>query len=380
MSRAAARNRPLRVIGLMSGTSMDGVDAAYIETDGDQNLVLGAHCSTPFDPEFRTELSGFIASVPERGRSPRQSEIERALTALHAQAVDRLLTQMNIPSDRLDLIGFHGQTVWHRPSARQTWQMGNAQQLADMTGTTVVADFRSADVRAGGQGAPLVPIFHAALAKSLPRPLAILNIGGVANLTWIGRDGVHAGDFLAFDTGPGNGLIDDWILRHTGQPMDEGGMIARRGTVHEDIVVQMLTAEYFSQLPPKSLDRFAFSLGSVSALGLDDGAATLTAFTAASVGRALALCPEKPGRLLVTGGGRHNPVLMSLLERYAGVPAESVDIQGWHGDAMEAQAFGYLAVRCLHGLPITFPGTTGAASPLTGGVVVAPTSKRAAIA
>jgi anhydro-N-acetylmuramic acid kinase len=363
----------LRIIGLMSGTSMDGVDAAFIETDGVGHLALGENASTNFDPDFRAALRSFVASVPERGASPQERSIEATLTDLHVRAVESLLSQMKMRPDQIDLIGFHGQTIWHRPQVRETWQMGDAQRLADATGITVVSDFRSADVKAGGQGAPLVPAVHAALARDIEKPAVIVNIGGVGNITWIGGD-----QLLAFDTGPGNGLIDDWVSKHARQPMDEGGRIAAAGRVNVEILQQMLTHKYFDKRPPKSLDRHDFTLAPVASLSTEDGAATLTAFTAATIAAGLNHCPEKPKRLLVTGGGRHNPTMMAFISKYAGVPAESVDSQGWQGDAVEAQAFAYLAARSVRGLPITFPGTTGIAAPMTGGVVTPPSRLKAA--
>lgn len=356
---------------------MDGVDAAYLETDGAGYLVFGKDCSTPFDSAFRIKLRTFVASVPERGASPLEGEMETSVTGLHIEAVERLLAHQNLRADQVDLIGFHGQTIWHRPHQRDTWQMGDAQRLAEATGITVVSDFRTADVNAGGQGAPLVPIFHAALAHDVEKPAAVLNIGGVANMTLIGPD---PASLLAFDTGPGNGLIDDWVARHTGQPMDEDGRIAAAGHVHQEIVDEMLRHAFFAQRPPKSLDRYAFSPAPVADLSAEDGAATLTAFTAASVAKALDHCAVRPRRLLVTGGGRRNPTLMSMLTKYTGIAAESVDDLGWQGDAVEAQAFAYLAVRTVRGLPLTFPGTTGVSAPLTGGVVTPPARKKAAIA
>jgi anhydro-N-acetylmuramic acid kinase len=358
----------------MSGTSMDGVDAAFIETDGVGHLVLGENASTDFDPDFRAALRSFVASVPERGASPQERGIEATLTDLHVRAVERLLSQLKMRPDQIDLIGFHGQTVWHRPQQRLTWQMGDAQRLADAAGITVVSDFRTADVKAGGQGAPLVPVFHAALARDIEKPAVIVNIGGVGNITWIGGDGT----LLAFDTGPGNGLIDDWVSKHARQPMDEGGRIAAAGRVDDGVLQRMLAHGYFDQRPPKSLDRHDFTLGPVAHLSAEDGAATLTAFTAASITAGLKHCPAKPKRLLVTGGGRHNPIMMAFISKYAGIPAESVDSQGWQGDAVEAQAFAYLAARSVRGLPITFPGTTGVASPMTGGIVTPPSRQKAA--
>ena len=352
---------------------MDGVDAAYVETDGAGHLVLGGAASVPFDPTFRAKLKSFVASAPERGASALERDIEVALTDLHAEAVRQLVVQNKLRYEQIDAIGFHGQTIWHRPQVHETWQMGDAQRLADAVGITVVSDFRSADVRAGGQGAPLVPVFHAALARDFEKPVAIVNIGGVGNITWIDGD-----DLLAFDTGPGNALIDDWVAKHASRPMDEGGRIAGSGKVHEAVLAGLLAHPYFDQPPPKSLDRNHFSPAAVADLSVGDGAATLTALTAASIARGLEQCPRRPRRLLVTGGGRHNKTLMALISKYAGLAAESVDQYGWKGDALEAQAFAYLAVRCLCGLPITFPGTTGITAPLTGGVVTQPTGRAAA--
>lgn len=351
---------------------MDGVDAALVETDGESRLTLGPATSSPFDPAFRTKLRTFVASVPDRGSS---REIENAVTDLHVEAVNRLLEKAKLTREAVDLIGFHGQTIWHRPQVRETWQMGDAQRLADATGITVVSDFRTADVKAGGQGAPLVPIFHAALARNIEKPVGILNIGGVGNITWIGEDAL-----LAFDTGPGNGLLDDWVSKRAGLPMDEDGRIGAAGRVHEDIVQKMLAKDFFAKRPPKSLDRYDFSLDLVSALSTEDGAATLAAFTAACVSEALKHCPSRPKRLLVTGGGRRNPTMMAMFTKYTGIAAESVDAQGWQGDAVEAQAFAYLAVRSFRGLPVTFPGTTGVSQPMTGGVVTPPVRRKAATA
>jgi anhydro-N-acetylmuramic acid kinase len=230
----------------------------------------------------------------------------------------------------------------------------------------VVYDLRAADVEAGGQGAPLVPVYHRAMAARLPeRPVAVVNIGGVANVTWIGANGA----LIAFDTGPGNALIDDWMLRHTGRAVDADGTMAASGQVDEEVLNQLLMSPYFGRLPPKSLDRNAFNSDPVRSLPVADGAATLTAFTAASIGRARAHFPEEPSLWVICGGGRRNRVLMSMIAanvESAVVPAETA---GFDGDAVEAEAWAYLAVRSLRGLPITFPGTTGVAAPISGGVL-----------
>jgi anhydro-N-acetylmuramic acid kinase len=356
----------LKAIGLMSGTSMDGIDAAYLETDGGDVVRTGAAVSVPFSDPFRQRLLQFVARVPERGTDEARA-LEAELTALHAEVVKRLLHEMGVGASALDVIGFHGQTIWHRPTQRDTWQMGDGPSLARALGVPVVFDFRSDDVHAGGQGAPLLPVYHAALAGNAR--VAVLNVGGVANMTWIDR---ASGSLLGFDTGPGNGLIDDWVKARLGLPMDRDGAIAARGQVDEAVLARLLAHPYFAAPAPKSLDRFAFSAAPLASLSTEDGAATLTAFTAASVARGLDLCPVRPSRLLVTGGGRHNPTLMGEIARRAGIEVAPVEDVGWQGDMLEAQGFAYMAVRSLKKLPITFPGTTGVQQPLCGGRLAEP--------
>ncbi len=271
-----------------------------------------------------------------------------------------------------DLIGFHGQTILHQPDRRRTWQVGDAARLARETGIPVAYDFRSADVAAGGEGA-WHPLFHAALARGLERPLAVLNIGGVGNVTWIGENKTSQDQVLiAFDTGPGNGPLDDWVNRHTGQPFDRNGILASRGKVDTAVLGRLMSHAYFARPAPKSLDRLDFSraLGAsgLDALAVADGAATLVAFTAASV--AAAAFPAAPRRWLVTGGGRHNPSIMLALRAALGVPVEPVETVGWNGDALEAQCFGFLAARVARGLPLSFPGTTGVPTPTRGGRIL----------
>lgn len=370
--------KPLRVVGLMSGTSMDGIDVAYLETDGEGIVHQGPAATVPYTPDFRARLAAFIAAAPDRGASPLEADLEGELTDLHAAAVEHLLEVGGLMAANLDLIGFHGQTIWHRPAAPgaaggATWQMGDGAGLADSLGVDVAFDFRSDDVAAGGQGAPLLPVYHAALARRHALPAAILNVGGVANITFIGT---HPDALAGFDTGPGNGLIDDWVGERLGLTMDQDGAVAAKGCVHGEIIARMMRHPFFDRRPPKSLDRFSFSASDLSHLGAEDGAATLTAFTAASVARALAHCPQRPQKLFVTGGGRHNPTLMAFLAEQTGLAVSSVDELGWNGDALEAQAFGYLAVRCLRGLPLSFPGTTGVATPTRGGRIVAPGLQR----
>jgi len=350
-------------LGLMSGTSLDGVDAALVETDGsDRPRPLGFH-ALPYDPAFRERLHSVLGG---RGAV---AEVERELTHRHAEAVGALLAASGREARELRVIGFHGQTVLHAPEERRTWQIGDGALLARLTGVPVVCDFRSADVAAGGQGAPFAPLYHAARLEAQPRPLAVLNLGGVGNVTWIG-EGEAA--LLAFDTGPGNALLDDWARRRAGLPCDLDGALAAAGRVEEAALAALLRHPYFAAPPPKSLDRDAFDPAPVQDLSPEDGAATLAAFTVESVARALDHLPAPPLRWLVTGGGRHNPVLMRGLARRLAVPVEPVEALGWNGDALEAEAFAYLAARSLAGLPLSLPGTTGVPRPLTGGRLFEP--------
>jgi anhydro-N-acetylmuramic acid kinase len=347
-------------LGLMSGTSLDGVDAALLATDGETVRWTGPALTLAYPDDLRQQLRSVLG-----GQGP-VAEVERDMTRHHAAAVRMLLDGAGLAPGQVDLIGFHGHTVLHRPEERRTWQIGDGALLARETGIAVVNDFRSADVAAGGQGAPLVPVFHAGLARDLEAPVAVLNLGGVGNVTWIGRDGA----LTAFDTGPGNALIDDWAQRHTGQPVDMDGELARAGQVDRLAVARFSEHPYFVRPPAKSLDRDDFRIFAealVAGLSPADGAATLTAFTGAAVALALRHLPEPPRRWLVCGGGRRNPAIMMELRQRLEVPVDAVESVGWDGDALEAQAFAFLAVRSQRGLPLTFPETTGGPQPCGGG-------------
>lgn len=355
----------MRVIGLMSGTSLDGVDAALIETDGERIGSFGPALTLPYAPPLRAALRAILTRAPElTDDDPALRAAVAALTLRHAEAVAALGVVA-------DLIGFHGQTILHDPGARRTWQIGDAAALAHATGLPVVHDFRAADVAAGGEGAPLAPVFHAALAASLPRPLAILNIGGIANVTWIGE----GERLLACDTGPGNGPLDDWVSRQTGAAFDADGLLAASGRADGAVLARLLDHPYFRRPAPKSLDRLAFAeamaAGGIEALSPADGAATLVAFLAAAV--AATELPAPPRRWLVAGGGRHNKAIMAALRRRLAAPVDPVEAVGWNGDALEAQCFAFLAARHFAGHPLSFPGTTGVSKPMTGGRLVAVT-------
>jgi anhydro-N-acetylmuramic acid kinase len=339
----------------MSGTSLDGIDVAMVETDGEERVFPGPSLTIPYPEAFRERLRSVLGGVGP------VADVEDELTRLHAAAVGKFLQHHSATA--VDVIGFHGHTILHRPAERRTWQLGDGALLARLLSLDVVADFRSADVAAGGEGAPLAPLFHAALAAALPKPLAVLNIGGVANITWIGE----AAEILAFDTGPGNALIDDWVREHTGAGADIDGAFARAGRASEAHVERFLAASFFDRRPPKSLDRDDFRVFVPAGLSLEDGAATLTEMTAAGVAAAARHFPAPAREWLVCGGGRHNPALMEALGRRLGASVRPVKAVGWDGDALEAQAFAYLAVRSILGLPLSLPSTTGVIRPTSGG-------------
>lgn len=355
-------------IGLMSGTSLDGMDAALLEQNDQGQLISRGFVSQPYDQTFREALRSTFGG---NGQVP---AIEDDLTRRHAQICHTLLETYGVEAQEVTVIGFHGQTILHEPEAHRTWQIGDGKLLAHLTGIPVVNDFRSADVAAGGEGAPLAPLYHAALSQGLEGPLAVLNLGGVGNVTWIGQPDkaieettALVPNLLAFDTGPGNALLDDWVKVHAGVPCDLDGRLAFAGLVEEDALAQLLSAPYFVRRPPKSLDRDAFDPRPIQGLTTCDGAATLTAFTAAAVAQAQAFFPAPVKRWLVCGGGRHNPAVMQELASRLDAPVESVETVGWNGDALEAEAFAYLALRSLAGLPLSLPGTTSVPKPQKGG-------------
>ncbi|BBF93249.1 anhydro-N-acetylmuramic acid kinase [Blastochloris tepida] len=376
-------------LGLMSGTSLDGVDVAYLATDGERILAFGPTGYRPFTGAERAVLRAALDDaeiLAERTARPGVlAEAEAIVTNANAEAVEawREANRSWMPLDGgsfaappVDVVGFHGQTVLHRPEVGLTVQLGDGLALARRLNVPVVYDFRAADVVGGGQGAPFVPVFHRAMAGVLhrPQPLAVLNIGGVANVTVIDGEA----DPVACDVGPGNALIDDFVASRTGAAMDAGGELAAAGKVDEDAVRRLLGMRFFTLPPPKSLDRNAFKAaakvhGGLDRASLEDGAATLTAFTAAAVARIVPHLKRPPKCWIVAGGGARNPTLMRMLaERLAPARVEVAERVGWSGDHLEAQAFAFLAVRALDGLPLSYPSTTGVPVPMTGGVVVRP--------
>ncbi|TWB34056.1 anhydro-N-acetylmuramic acid kinase [Nitrospirillum pindoramense] len=368
--------QPMWAIGLMTGTVLDGmIDIACIRTDGVHVYDFGPWKLAPYPTDLRGLLGEAVAQALtwrfEGAEPPIFAEAERALSRAQAEAVAQFLVENDMRPGEVAAVGFHGQTVLHRAPVPgrfgDTRQLGDGQLMADILGIDVVYDFRTADMRAGGHGAPLSASYHAALLKRVHAgpEVAALNLGGVGNVTWWdGKD-----HFEAFDTGPANGPINDWIMRHGAGEMDVDGAIARRGRVDEARLARLLDHPYLSAAYPKSLDRYDFTADMADGLSLEDGAATLTAFTAGTVGRSLDLLPTRPTKLIVCGGGRKNPAIMAALGERAkveAVPAEAVD---WRGDAVEAECFAYLAARVLAGLPISFPKTTGVKAPMTGGIV-----------
>lgn len=361
MQKPSTNPRIYTVIGLMSGTSLDGIDAALIRTDGLDFVEPVAFLTVPYEPVVRDALRACLGlSTDTDGRVTRA---ERLMTDAHAETVLNLLHLARISAEQVDLVGFHGQTIFHDPAHGFTWQIGDGAALAQKTGIPVINDFRTADVKAGGQGAPLIPVYHAALASTLEKPVAILNIGGVSNVTVIEDDGT----VLAFDVGPGNALINDWVRNHTGAEYDADGAYALKGRVDTAALSRLLQNPFFEKRPPKSLDRDAWDFSFLKGMSLEDGAATLTQFTVQSVLLSLEHIPHKPKAWYITGGGRLNPVIMEGLQKALKVPVGIVDDLGWDGDALEAQGFAYLAVRSKLGLPLSFPTTTAVPQPVSGG-------------
>lgn len=358
------------VMGYMSGTSLDGVDVAMIETDGEQIKAFGAAAMVAFDGDEQAVLERATRdALVWNGQGDRPASFAAAgavIDAAHIRAGRQMIVEAG---RRPDLVGFHGQTLLHRPEWKLSVQIGDPQVLADALGVAVVAQMRQDDLMAGGQGAPLVPAYHAALAERLGMagPVAFLNVGGVANLTWIGEDGA----LIAFDTGPGNGLIDQVVQAHGAGRYDDDGRFAAAGTVDRAVLAELLAHEYFRGDGPKSLDRYDFPLDWTEVVTLEDAAATLTAFTAEAVALAARSLPQPPRLWVVCGGGSHNPVLMQALRDRLG-DCLTADEAGLRGDYIEAEAMAFLAARSVRGLPLTFPGTTGVARPLTGGTVSRP--------
>ncbi|PDT84435.1 anhydro-N-acetylmuramic acid kinase [Sinorhizobium sp. BJ1] len=366
----------LTAIGLMSGTSMDGIDVALVETDGDTIVRRGPSAGYAYDAAFRDRLKQGLddaKSIRKRDERPGTlADLERDLSLRHADAVKIFLLENNLLQDTVDVIGFHGQTVLHRPDEALTVQIGDGHLLARETLIDVVYDMRANDMAHGGQGAPLIPAYHAALARDLSEsseieaPVAFVNIGGISNITFIGTGEA----IIAYDSGPGNTLIDQWVEAHAGIPYDQGGMIASEGSVLPELAERYLAHPFFSSDKRRSLDRNDFAPPAAADASLEDGARTLAHVTAAAILRSARHLPKMPGTYIICGGGRLNPIIMrdlASLAEAAGGRVLAAEALGLNGDSMEAEAWAYLAVRSLRGLPLSYPGTTGVTQPVSGG-------------
>lgn len=353
-------------IGVISGTSMDAIDVALVRTDGDARVTPGASRAYPYAPELRRQLLDVIGDAT-RAEHGDLATLEAAVSDAHAGAVQQFLADEGLKPSDIDMVGLHGQTVFHAPQRRFTRQLGDGARVARRLGIDVVYRFRHADVAAGGQGAPLVPLYHRALASALPQPLVVLNLGGVANITYIDDDMV-----IACDTGPASAILDDFMMTRLGQPFDRDGALAASGTLDPRILGMMMDSPFFAAPPPKSLDRNEFHKRAelVNLMADGDGAATLTAFTVEATAAILPHLPRAPLRWLVTGGGRLNSSMMQRFAMRLGVPVEPVEAVGWDGDGLEAQCFAWLAVRSQRGLPLSLPSTTGVPHPMPGGEFV----------
>lgn len=363
-----------KAIGLMSGTSFDGVDVACLVTDGEAIVRPGPSGYRPYsDAErgvLRAALSAAVSLTDRHARPGILAEAEELVTRAHGDAVEAFLIAHQMRAVEIDIVGFHGQTVLHRPQDRLTVQIGDGPALAKRIGIPVVYDFRAADVATGGEGAPLLPVYHRALARLLdiPGPVAVVNLGGVGNITYLDGDA----DPIAFDTGPANAPIDDLVFKRTGALRDEDGKLAAKGEVNEAVVAKVLSDPFFSKRPPKSLDRAQFAGLPLEELSTEDAAATATAIVASAVARAVDFLPKKPSIFIVAGGGARNPTLLAMLRDRLGKIVRTADEVGWSSDALEAQGFAYMAVRSIRNWPITFPSTTGSKAPMSGGILAAP--------
>ena len=368
-------NQIYTAIGLMSGSSHDGVDAALIKTDGHQHIETIMSVSIPYARELRNRL-GEVAGLDElmgEEASAKLTAVEDTLTRTLNSAIYELLAKSGMNQAKVDFIGYGGHIIQHDPAKGICRQIGNAQMIADEFAIPVITEFRKEDVAAGGQGAPLTPIYHHARAAGLEKPLGIVDMGGVAHLTYLGEHG----EIIAFDSGPANALIDDWMYQKTGKDFDENGETAKKGRVDVDLLKKWLGHDYFKRDHKKSLGRndFKFVMDDLQNHSLEDGAATLTAFTVDSVLKSLDIFPQPPTRWLIAGGGRRNEFMMYAMMCKFDVSVEPFEAAGINGDAVEAESFAYLAVRRFLGEPISFPTTTGVPSPMTGGTMYEPTAK-----
>ena len=369
-----SNSRVLTALGFMAGTSLDGVDAAIVRTDGEGLVEVGPNLHLPYEATTRAMVvRATKAALEGRDSADDITQAVDMVTSAHINAAQKLMEKHHLQRTEIDIIGFHGQTILHRPAKARdqrgrSWQIGSGAIVAQELKIDVIDDFRKQDIEAGGEGAPFSPIYHQALvrAQNPEGAVCVLNIGGVANVTYVPENG-QINEMIAFDSGPGNGLIDEWLVLSTGAPMDEDGALAASGIVDETALRMLMLSPYLKRNPPKSLDRYDFKLNPIKHLSPADGAATLTAFTAETVRASVAFLPQPPIGWVVCGGGRHNPVLMDALANRLGAPVKKAEDVGWNGDFIEAECFAYLAVRSLKKLPLSFPKTTRVPHPKCGG-------------
>jgi anhydro-N-acetylmuramic acid kinase len=356
---------------MVSGSARTGIKTALIETDGELRVRPIAYAERPYTPAAR-ELIAEACRMARRLDAPWPEEAiveaERVITGLHVGAVQDFLRQNGVDRANIDVAGVDGHTIAHHKSKGWTWQIGGGQIMANELRIPIANNFRKDDLKAGGEGAPILPVYQRYLAMTQERPVAFLHLGGLATLSYVGPDGTT----LAFHTGPGSAMVDDWVLARTGQPFDTGGALAALGHVNSMILDDLLNHPYFARPAPKSLDRDEFSTEPVQFMADADGAATLTAFAVSTILRGLDQLPQKPLRLLVSGGGRNNPTMMRWITEGAGCPVEAIDSGGGNGDAVGAQALAYIAVRSMRHLPITYPGSTGVPEPTLCGALNRP--------
>ncbi len=362
--------KKIKALGLMSGSSLDGISASVITTDGVDVYDIGRSVNVPYDDDIRERLHHLIGKKPDTPELEADLKaLEADLTKAHAEVV---LDVIDYIGEKVDVIGFHGHTMLHDPKNHYTYQLGDGQMLANITQTKVVNRFSKADILAGGQGAPLVSVYYAALVDDFDKPVAVVNIGGISDLTWVGGNG----ELLAFDVGPGNAPVNDWVRRHAAMQMDYDGKLAVTGTVNGKVLANLMRHKFFAQVPPKSIDRDIFKdkLEHLEALSLEDGAATATAFIAEAIAYSIALyLPLTPKQVILCGGGAKNPTLVRFLrQKLEEIEVLTAGQLGWRPDTMEAQAFAFLAARRLYCLPISFPSTTGVLEPVVGGEISLP--------
>lgn len=350
-------NKIYRAIGLMSGTSMDGIDLALLESDGRKIINRKNFSYLPYSKDFKTRLSNLIYDRPTLEEI---KDVEKELTILHASLVNKFLSENNLNPQEIDVIAFHGHTIFHNAHQGITWQIGNAHLLSHLCKIDVVADFRSRDVALDGQGAPLVPIYHAHLFAKQKKPYAVLNIGGISNISYFVSDDEN--DIIAFDICFGNAPIDDLMKKKLGRDFDANGEIAAKGNIDYLLADRILQNEIFHKKPPKSFDRDDFSevIAPINNLKIEDALATFAYMHAKAININLDFLPQRPKEIFICGGGRKNSVLISEMKKHIiSCNIIAVDEIGFNGDAIEAEAFAFLAIRSLENLPISFKNTTG---------------------